>query len=364
MTGTRRVRVATAVLAAAALAACGDGGSTGIDGDDSDRTRSCDLDTDLLVSVLPPDAIPSLIEPEMVTLSEPGASYLEDSDRVLGVIIDGSPRAYPHPIMDHHEMVTDRVGSTVLTTTFCPLTGSGVVVDPHLGGERLDLGVSGLLFANNLVYYDRTSGDVFGPQLSFEGTCSRFKEVTLDLHPLVETSWGRWRQLHPNTVVISSDTGFNRNYLQSPYEAYKENDDLGFDMPVDDSRPIKERILGIRTSENGGIGYPFGELETAMGDRGTLHETVGGESTVIFWEAEAGGTAIAFLASVEGQALTFEAEPDGTWTDNETGSVWTLDGRATSGPLAGSQLEARRDAFVAYWFAWRHFQPDSETWTG
>lgn len=356
--------VAGFCLLLVAAAACGDSDPVRNNPDGPTDNLVCDLNTDLLVSQVAPGAIPALTEPPMVTLSEPGAAYLEDSDRVLGVVVDGSARAYPHPVLDHHEVVNDRIGDEWFTVTFCPLTGSGLRIDPEIGGQRLDVGVSGLLFANNLVVFDRTTGEVYGPQLSVAGKCSSFRGQSVKLLPVMEMSWGEWRNLYPNTLVVSSATGFNRNYLESPYAQYRQNEDLLHDMPVDESRPLKERVLGIRIGEDGGMGYPIGELQSALGSHGVLNEVVAGDPTAIFYEQSAGEAAIAFHAEVDGQTLTFDAQSDGTWTDQETGSTWRLDGLATDGPLAGSRLDIRDDAYMVYWFAWRHFQPNSETWTG
>ena len=321
----------------------------------------CDLPSEFLTSSVPPDAIPSLIEPEMVAIGQAGSEYMEDDDRVLGVVVNGQPRAYPISILNHHEIVMDRVEGELVAVTYCPLTGSGLVFDPDFGGEELDIRVSGLLFANNLVLYDHTTGDVYGPQLSIEGKCSRFTDARLDLLPLVQTSWGQWRRLHTDTRVISIETGFLRNYAVSPYGDYDalSNDDLLFDMPTDDSRPLKERVLAIRDGE-GGVGFPFADLEQSLGDGGAINTSVAGQETVVFWDGSADKTAIAFHAEWQGQALTFEASGPGAWTDLETGSTWRIDGRATAGPLVGAQMDIRVDAYVLFWFAWRHFQPDGE----
>lgn len=347
-----------------AASACGDNGPTGVDRGDRTDDLVCDLDQNLLVSETSPGAIPAITEPPMVTQGEPGAAYLGDDERVLGVVVNGSARAYPHAVLDHHEVINDRIDGEWFTVTFCPLTGSGLRLDPHLGSERLDLAVSGLLFANNLVVYDRTTGDVYGPQLAVGGRCSRFRDQSLTLLPMMEMSWGQWKELYPNTLVVSSATGFNRNYRQSPYEEYRQDEDLLNDMPVDRSRPLKERVLGIRLGDDGGVGFPFGALEAAMGAAGTLNEDIGGSPTTVFFHSDEGQTAIAYHATVEDQVLTFTAEADGTFTDAETGSSWRIDGVAIDGPLSGQRLQVREDAFVVYWFAWRHFQPEAEVWTG
>jgi hypothetical protein len=64
-----------------------------------------------------------------------------------------------------------------------------------------------------------------------------------------------------------------------------------------------------------------------------------------------------FVPVVDGQVLTFSADGD-TFVDTETGSTWNVFGRATEGPLAGTQLEqvAHVDTF---WFAWAAFRPDT-----
>ena len=325
------------------------------------RLEVCDLPQDLLWASLPPDAIPALTLPDMVGAEDDDAAYLFDFDRVLGVVINGEARAYPHNILWHHEIVNDQIGDQWISVSFCPLTGSGVVFDPQVDGVRLDLGVSGLLFANNLVMFDRTSGAVYGPQLEVDGRCSVYTSATLEVLGVQEMSWGRWKALYPDTRVVGGSTGFPRNYRNYPYGSYDEitSSDLLFPMDVDDSRPLKERVLAIRNGR-AGQGWPFGEL-AGLGDQVALNETVGGVPTAIFYEARDGETATAFDARADGQTLTFDTAAEGTWMDRETSSTWSISGLAIDGPLAGSQLEAREDAYVLFWFAWRHFQPDGET---
>ncbi|MDX1493355.1 MAG: DUF3179 domain-containing protein [Longimicrobiales bacterium] len=340
------------------LAACQESGSTGVT-----PGPVCELDRDLLIASLPPNAIPALNEPVMVTPDDPGASYLLGTDRVLGVVVDGEARAYPHNIFWWHEIVNDRIGDRWISVTFCPLTGSGLGFDPNLEDHgRLDLGVSGLLFANNLVMYDRESGSVYGPQLEVEGSCDAFVDEALALAPVREMSWARWQELHPDTKVVSVDLTTGRNYREYPYGDYDqlESDELLVPMQVDRSRAIKERVLAIRVGD-GGRGYPFLELQE-LGSVAAVNELVGGVPTVIFYEEAQGMSAVAYEAQAGGQTLTFQADEDsGLWVDDETGSTWGLDGMAVAGPLQGERLSPRADAYVLFWFAWRHFQPSGST---
>lgn len=133
------VRLFTGLFFVVGALACGDGGPTGVDGGDRTDDLVCDLDRNLLVSETSPGAIPAMTEPPMVTQGEPGALYLNDEDRVLGVVVNGSARAYPHAVLDHHEVINDEIDGEWFTVTFCPLTGSGLRLDPNLGAERLDV---------------------------------------------------------------------------------------------------------------------------------------------------------------------------------------------------------------------------------
>jgi predicted small lipoprotein YifL len=102
------------------------------------------------------DGIPALTRPDFVSPSSNGASYLSDSDMVLGVFINGVAKAYPHNIGWHHEIINDEISGQHIVVTFCPLTGTGLVFDGRGDDEApIELGVSGLLFNNNLVMYDR-----------------------------------------------------------------------------------------------------------------------------------------------------------------------------------------------------------------
>ena len=54
------------------------------------------------------DGIPDLNKPPVIAAGQ--ATYLQDSDRVFGVSINGEHRAYPLRILNPHEMANDVVG--------------------------------------------------------------------------------------------------------------------------------------------------------------------------------------------------------------------------------------------------------------
>lgn len=344
------------------IASCGGGDGNGV-APSGELSVDCQLSSSLLTDggAGGPDAIPALVSPKMVDADNTSElSYLLGTDRVLGVEFNGDARAYPHNIFWWHEVVNDRVGGVDVAITFCPLTGSGLLFDPMVQGRKIEFGVSGLLFANNLVLFDRDTRQVYGPQLDVTGRCSAFKGASINLLEVTEMTWARWKELHPNTTVVSENTNFTRPYTVYPYGSYDNiaNNTLLFPMDTDNSRPIKERVLGIRVGEDGGKGYPFGELE-ALGTTSVVNDQVSGQDVVIFYEAANRKSAHAFTPRAGGQNLTFEVVNE-QYRDIETGSTWDLLGRAIDGPLDGERLARLTDAYIAFWFAWQFFQPDSD----
>lgn len=307
------------------------------------------------------DCIPALTDPTLI--APEAATYLTPESRVIGIVADETPIAVPHNILWWHEIVNFNFDSNRYAVTYCPLTGSSLMFDRSaIGGN--EFGVSGLLFQNNLIMYDRTSQESLWPQMRREADCGPRIETELTAQPVLETTWEGWQALHPDTRVLSDDTGFSRNYTPSgyPYGNYETptNDRLLFDMDIDRRRPPKERVLGLPAGE-GGLAVPFLALEDA-GPVQALHLTVDGEEVVVFWNAAHRG-AMAYHPTLDGEPRRFTVR-DGRIVDDGTGSTWRLDGQATDGPLAGERIEPVAEAYVSFWFAWAAFQPETRIWGG
>ena len=79
--------------------------------------------------------------------------------------------------------------------------------------------------------YDRKEGNLW-QQITGEaivGPAARRDEKLTRL-PMISTSWEEWKKEHPETLVLSRETGFNHNYDQYPYGTYEENDELLFGL--------------------------------------------------------------------------------------------------------------------------------------
>lgn len=246
---------------------------------------------------------------QMVGVDSPGAAYLDDGDFVLGVVIEGEARAVPHNLMWWHEIYNDRIGDTDYSVTFCPLTGSGIVFAGTHDGEAVDYGVSGNLYNSNLVLFDRQT-DTFWSQLLQKGISGPQMGEELEVLPVVETTWARWREMYPDTLVATDDTGYTRNYDSYPYGDYRTNDADTFrptnPLP-DDLYEAKERVLGIPASSLGttrGKAYALKQMDS-HGDRLVINDTFEEHPVLVVYE-KAHRFAVPFDPRVQGDRLTFE----------------------------------------------------------
>ncbi|MEX2530604.1 MAG: DUF3179 domain-containing (seleno)protein [Gemmatimonadota bacterium] len=336
------------------------------------------------------DAIPSLHNPDFVSPDHSAADYLEETDRVVGLVVDGVPWAVPLNIGWWHEIINlDFPSGLQVAVTHCPLTGSSLVFDRAAAGGAT-FGVSGLLVMNNLVLFERRHSDQIWwdsegtsslwVQMMREARCGPASGRQLDMYPAIETTWAGWKELHPETVVVGDEIeldrdqqSFPRQYDVYPYGTYESTENLLSQQPeIDRRRFAKERTLGVpgRTppvseteplAGRSAILFPFGVLRDAHEGpvavaEGTDHEG----DFVVFWDERVEG-AMAFRPEVAGVPVSFTVEGDRI-VDRETGSTWRVDGVAMDGPSVGQRLPPVPEAYVAFWFAWAAFHPDAEIW--
>ena len=239
----------------------------------------------------PKDGIPAVDRPKFLSAAQ---ARLADGDRILGVAVNGSARAYPVRILNWHEVVNDRFGERAVVITYCPLCGTGMAFDARAAGQPLSFGVSGLLYNSDVLLYDRKTQSLWSQilQSAISGPLKGSKLVSV---PLTHTSWADWRRRHPATQVLSTDTGFTRDYARDPYAGYERVQSLMFEVQHRDDRfPSKEWVLGI---DVGGStkAYPFSVLARRVDARGELVDSVGGKRLRVRYDA-AHGTAEAFDA--------------------------------------------------------------------
>ncbi|MFH1783299.1 MAG: DUF3179 domain-containing protein [bacterium] len=258
-----------------------------------DLSESLILKTDFMPAGLGKDDIPAILEPKFLDPSR--ADFLSDEDLVIGLANGRSTKAYPIDILTWHEVVNDTLGDKSVAVTWCPLTRSAVVFNRKIEGELLTFGVSGLLYNNNLVMYDKQSNALW-PQLMEGAATGIFSGRKLSVIPSVVTTWGEWKKEHPQTMVLSRDTGFLRDYTSDPYADYIQNSRVIFPLPREDKRlQAKEFIIGVTVGEDVKA-YP---LEALRNSGGLIEDVIRGEKIIV----KQGPAETAFVTDAEGKLI-------------------------------------------------------------
>jgi len=206
----------------------------------------------------PRDGIPSIDNPKFITAAEAG--FLKDDDRVMGVRRNGIAKAYPIRILNWHEIVNDTFGDEAVLISYCPLCYSGMAFLVQGTDFHLTFGVSGLLYNSDMLLYDRQTGSLWS-QIKARAISGPLKGTVLPLLPSSHTTWRDWKSEYPDTLVLSTDTGFNRNYNRSPYLGYGQSNQLFFPVEHQNSQyRRKDLVLGVTIGDKQKA-YPFPELE-------------------------------------------------------------------------------------------------------
>ena len=257
------------------------------------------------------DCIPSIDQPKFVSASE--ASFMQDDDIVLAVSHQGVERAYPTRILVFHEIVNDTVAGIPITISYCPLCGSGLAFRRVLDGKTIEFGVSGLLHNSDLIMYDRSSESLW-QQIEGRAFAGPMRGRQLETFPMTMATWKQWREAHPQTQVLSTDTGFKGMSYQegTPYGDYKTNDKIMFPVALSDARLHPKRVIHGLEIDGQAVAYEQNYLQ----EKGQITDQIGDQQLSIRYLSD---------GSVQ--------------ISNSTGRNWT--------------------AHRMFWFAWYTFHPDT-----
>ena len=262
----------------------------------------------------PKDGIPAISNPKLVSADQ--AIHVSAKDRIVGITIKGVSRAYPISILNWHEIVNDEINGQHFAITYCPLCGTAVAFDANIDGKVTEFGVSGLLYNSDVLLYDRNTESLWS-QISSSAVTGELVGTSLKRIPISHTTWQDWRNKHPDTLVLSDDTGYSRDYARNPYAGYEKSRSLFFAVSnrAPDTYHPKELVVGL---EDNGVykAYPFIELE--KNGKPSFSDSINGKNITINW-------------------------------DNDNRSVNIFDSNGEE--IAGIQ---------GFWFAWFAFHPDTE----
>jgi len=331
------------------------------------------LPFDQILSGGPPkDGIPAIDHPEFESI-EAAREWIDGQAPVIALELNGEAKAYPMAVMTWHEITNDTLGGEPVVVTFCPLCNTALAFKATIDGVVHDFGTTGNLNFSNLIMYDRQT-ETWWQQATGLGVVGEQMGTQLEFLPAQIISLDQFEIDHPEGTVLSRDTGFSRSYGRNPYPGYDRANESPFlfSGTADGRIAPKERVATAGTGAEA-IAFAYPELSQV----GVATESIGDQPIVVFWapgtrsalgdgtinNADDVGTTGVYSPVVDGQALTFVRDGDGTApiTDEETGSTWSITGLATDGPLTRTQLE-RIVSADHLWFSWAAFNPETRVW--
>ena len=298
---------------------------------------------------VPVNGIPPLEHPAHIPADE--ADYLDDGDVIFGISVNGEARAYPKRILAWHEMALDEIGDVELTIIYCTLCGTVLPYESEVGGQLRRFGTSGLLYRSNKLFFDEETmslwstlegrpviGDLVGEGLE------------LRLRSSVTTTWGEWRRRHPDTTVLSIDTGFSRNYGEGvAYRDYFATDRLMFQVPsTDDRLNNKDEVLVmlIEPAEGGGEREPLAIAVDFLDENRIYPFEFAGRSFVVITSEEGANRVY------ETGEVRFARRDDSDRVQDRARRRWQVEEEALVGGDRPEVRLPRVTANRAFWFGW------------
>jgi hypothetical protein len=321
-----------------------------------EQEQTCYVPCDDIVQVIGKDAISSIDDPTFIYAEHRNQPL--DRDLVIGVVINGIPRAYSYEFLVWHEIVNDNIQNQYFSITYCPLTASSMVYS-RTNLDNSELGVSGNLYENNLVFYDRTS-ETYWSQMSGHALKGEKIGENLSIIPSVETTWGIWKTMYPNTEALGVDSPYTKD-TYDPYAHYHSDKSIRFRTSYNfDLEPYnlfhpKSGTTVIRINEKTKL-LPYEKLVQFP----VLNHQFEGHNMVTIYNNISSGILEAWTLTYsstlqDGTELSFYSSytynPIGLPIFIDTsGSSWNIRGEAISGPHMGEKLE-QVPTYNAYWFA-------------
>lgn len=299
------------------------------------------------------DGIPSVDSPNFDDVDE--VDFLDEEDLVIGMVFNGEAKAYPHAILDWHEIVNDEISYLDVGLTYCPLTGTGIAWDRNINGKITTFGVSGKLYNTNLIPYDRDS-DSYWSQMRLDCVSGDLIGAQIKTYNVIETTWDTWKKAYPDSKILNTDTGYSRDYDDYPYGDYRTNNArIIFPVSNNDNRlPAKERVLGLVEGNTKRV-YSIELFEEGS----VIADQIDGNDIIVIGSKEA--NFIVAFDNMNLSDLTYVADQLPVIAEDTEGNRITLSGEVVSGPSKGTQLIAQK-GYMGFFFAFGAFYEGIEVY--
>lgn len=224
----------------------------------------------------------------------------------------------------------------------------------ELDGETLTFGVSGKLWKNALVMYDRQTRSLWS-HMTGECLDGHYKGKRLEmLSAIPMVKWKTWRNAYPDTKVLTIRG--REDQRRDNYWDYQQSGRTGLFPTEREDRRLKNKdlVIGVRL-ERQQKAYPIRKKLWKTETKGTwrlIQDRVGDVPLVVYHDPD-NFTSAVYKRTVDDHVINFEPQAEGFWARDSDGNRWNL---LTGAGPDGKKLEPIPHLNV-YWFAWADFYP-------
>jgi len=276
---------------------------------------------------------------------------IDKSKLVIGVVVNGEAKAYPIQLIGYHHQVKDTIGNEPVIVTYCTVCRTGRVYSSRLNGRDEVFRLVGMDHFN-AVFEDQSTKSWWqqasGRAIAGPLTGSMLKEI-----PSCQLTIESWIRKYPNSVIMEPDPLYDDHYFG--LEDYDKGT-MQSSLVKRDYRPWQPKswVVAVR-SEFSSIAYDWNDLVKKRVIQDSL------EDLPILVTMETDTTSFhVYDRRLNGYILKFATGTvDDHFTDQNTGSLWNMDGACIDGPLKGQQLTPVQ-SYNEFWHSWQRFEPSPQ----
>ena len=178
--------------------------------------------------------------------------------------------------------------------------------------------------------------------------------IKLKRLPVTLTTWKNWYAEHPDTKVMTFNTGFVRDYsVGAAYKAYFDSPDTMFPVWQRDERLPTKSWVFTQLIDGRPKAYPLPLIEKEQ----VVNDTVAGQNLVLIHDMGGHGA-----RAYERGKYRFRSAAGNTTAEilDSAGHKWRVAENALESPN-GEKL-ARLPGHMAFWFGWYSFYPETDVY--
>ena len=298
---------------------------------------------------LPADKI--FYQPVNKSFTTASDSDMDKSKLVIGVMIDGQPKAYPIQLIGYHHQVIDTVGNTPVMITYCTVCRSARVFSPMINGRQESFRLVGMDHFN-AVFEDATTKS-WWQQATGTAITGPLKGQALKEFPSSQMTLDAWLRQYPKSLVMKPDTIFMDHYFGL------EDYDKGTMRSALVRRDLaswqhNSWIVGVMTNFSSKA-YDWNELL----QKKVIQDSLDQLPILLTIENDAASFHV-YDRRVDNSTLNFQISGNkDLLVDDETHSSWNMDGVCVLGPLMGKKLLPVQ-SYNEFWHTWQTFHQDAK----